>query len=73
MGRVTRTITTADLKRAIALRMAASINDPSRTDTYASAVEAYGAFTGTSTTSLQERDRVVRQAMADHPEFFPEF
>ncbi|MFG6094316.1 hypothetical protein SPB21_03660 [Leptothoe sp. ISB3NOV94-8A] len=68
-----RPITMGDMKRAIALRMAASINDPDRTNTYASAVEAYGAFTGASTTSLQERDRVVRQAMADHPDFFPEF
>ena len=65
-----RAISTDDMKRVIAMRMAASINNPDTTDQYASAVEQYAAFTGGKVTSVQERDAVVRIAMTEYSEFF---
>lgn len=61
-----------NMRSRIALTMSQSINQPGSSEAYERSVEQYAAFTNMPATSLQERDQVVRRAMAEFAQFFPE-
>ena len=67
---ISKELTAEVMRQAIAMKMAASVNNPATSEQYAKSVDQYAAFTGQSTTSVQERDAVVRAAMAEYSEYF---